>query len=129
MRARRHTKAAAHKLVEKLRSYANAMGPQATSEQLFVDVTYQALPSSWFAWNHSGFARSHQGTPTFVDFNHDGVLDYFYHNHYQGEPSTDWDMGLSSPSCDFSGQLPFYESVGAKALLFSEPEGSKWKKP
>jgi len=101
----------------------------ADDNRLFVDVTGYALPAAWYAWNHSGFPRSHQGTPTFVDFDANGVLDYFYHNHYQGDPAKDWDMGLSSGKCDFSGKEPYYESIGADHLLLTEPADSKWKKP
>jgi len=98
----------------------------------FVDVTPVAFPEEWYSWNHSGFPRSHQGTPTFVDFNKDGLLDYFYHNHYQGNPKTDWDMGIAEKAItSFGSKLegPFYTSVGSKSFIHTEPDDSKWKTP
>merc|ERR1719401_1044742 len=98
------------------------------SPVLFEDVTPWAFPQEWNDWNHSGFPRSHQGTPTFFDLNNDGVLDYLYHNHYEGDPATAWDMGVSYGYNSFKEGTPsFWRSVGNQLLKCTEPEGSKWK--
>jgi len=94
---------------------------------LFEDVTKSAFPKEWKVWNHSGYPRSHQGTPTFVDVNGDGWLDYFYNNHYQGDPSQDWDFGMSYGTN--RGDSAFFKSIGDSVLSLTEPEGSKWKTP
>lgn len=95
---------------------------------LFVDVTYKAFPDTWYQWNHSGMPRAHQGTPSFPDFNNDGLLDYFYHNHYESDPNNAWDMGLAVPGSNFEGG-PYYESVSDQCLTLTEPLDSKWRTP
>ena len=37
-----------------------------------------------------------RGHASFADLNNEGVLDFFYHNHFQMLPETDWDVGVSA---------------------------------
>jgi hypothetical protein len=62
----------------------------------FKDVTESLLPEEWQGWGHTGKAHKHQGTPAFVDWVGDGKMSYIYHNHYESEPMTDWDVGIPS---------------------------------
>mmetsp|Transcript_11143 Transcript_11143/g.29644 ORF Transcript_11143/g.29644 Transcript_11143/m.29644 type:complete len:718 (+) Transcript_11143:75-2228(+) len=103
------------------------LSKEVETRSVFSDVTRMAFPKQWYAWNHSGFPRSHQGTPSFPDFNGDGLLDYFYHNHYEAHPNECWDIGLAIEDSHFSNQ--FYETVGHDVFVHTEPEGSKWKDP
>jgi len=107
---------------------SSQMGFRVEDAGAFIDVTPVALPQEWYSWNHSGMPRSHQGTPTFVDLNKDGLLDYFYHNHYEEQPQTDWDLGLAEQGVK-TGKGPFYKSIGADQFKLSEPDGSKWTTP
>lgn len=94
--------------------------------KLFTDVAGSAFPSEWYAWDHVGFPRRYAGTPVFPDFNRDGVLDFFYHNHYEMFPETQWDVGISNGNNTLSFGKPFWTNVGAKILHSTEQQGSQW---
>jgi hypothetical protein len=108
------------------RSFLGKLHGSTRGITLFEDVTPLAFPEAWYAWNHSGYPRSHQGTPTFVDLDKDGVLDYLYHNHYEADPTEGWDMGVSYGTNMKSDDHPFFKSVGHDLIKNSEPDGSKW---
>eukprot|EP00927_Polykrikos_kofoidii_P017523 TRINITY_DN17_c0_g1_i1.p1 TRINITY_DN17_c0_g1~~TRINITY_DN17_c0_g1_i1.p1 ORF type:complete len:685 (+),score=89.54 TRINITY_DN17_c0_g1_i1:44-2056(+) len=93
-----------------------------STEDLFVDVAATVFPSEWYAWNHVGYPRRYAGTPVFADFNNDGVLDFFYHNHYQMLPEQDWDVGLGLANS--SEQL--WKSVGKKIIVSTEKPGTPY---
>eukprot|EP00927_Polykrikos_kofoidii_P022703 TRINITY_DN2111_c0_g1_i2.p1 TRINITY_DN2111_c0_g1~~TRINITY_DN2111_c0_g1_i2.p1 ORF type:complete len:657 (-),score=99.69 TRINITY_DN2111_c0_g1_i2:381-2351(-) len=90
---------------------------------LFTDISARTFPSEWYTWNHVGFPRRYAGTPVFADLNNDGVLDFFYHNHYQMLPQTDWDVGVSA-AIDANDMK--YSSVGEQLILSTEIPDTNW---
>eukprot|EP00927_Polykrikos_kofoidii_P017525 TRINITY_DN17_c0_g1_i3.p1 TRINITY_DN17_c0_g1~~TRINITY_DN17_c0_g1_i3.p1 ORF type:complete len:687 (+),score=92.26 TRINITY_DN17_c0_g1_i3:47-2062(+) len=95
-----------------------------TTEDIFVDVAATVFPSKWYAWNHVGYPRRYAGTPVFADFNNDGVLDFFYHNHYQMLPEEDWDVGLGFAHSSHE----LWQSVGKRLIVSTEEPGTSYTK-
>ena len=68
----------------------------------------------FLAPDHVALPANHQATPIFPDLDGDGVLDFFYHNHYKPAPENAWDMALG---CTVQGGVPCFESLSAGDLM------------
>ena len=88
----------------------------ASSFSMFTDVTAEAFgPNERFlAPDHVALPANHQATPIFPDLDGDGVLDFFYHNHYKPSPDKAWDIALG---CTVQGGVPCFESLSAGDLM------------
>lgn len=93
---------------------------------VFVDVSAGAFPPEWYAWNHVGFPRRYACTPAFPDLNGDGVLDFFYHNHFQNNPEVDWDLGISKGSNKIESGEPFFMNATAAFIVSTEVPNTPW---
>jgi hypothetical protein len=93
------------------------------SSHLFTDVAAHIFPQEWYTWNHVGLPRRYAGTPVFADLNKDGLPDFFYHNHYQMLPESDWDVGISLTNSDDETK---YSSVGQKLIVSTETAGTNY---
>eukprot|EP00927_Polykrikos_kofoidii_P004584 TRINITY_DN1180_c0_g1_i1.p1 TRINITY_DN1180_c0_g1~~TRINITY_DN1180_c0_g1_i1.p1 ORF type:complete len:687 (+),score=98.60 TRINITY_DN1180_c0_g1_i1:85-2145(+) len=109
--------------VRKLKSFFK---PSDIPKSLFVDVSANAFPPEWYAWNHVGFPRRYASTPAFPDLNGDGVLDFFYHNHFQNHPENDWDLGISRGTNTVESGEPFFINATASYIISTEIAGTAW---
>eukprot|EP00927_Polykrikos_kofoidii_P004586 TRINITY_DN1180_c0_g2_i2.p1 TRINITY_DN1180_c0_g2~~TRINITY_DN1180_c0_g2_i2.p1 ORF type:complete len:694 (+),score=80.45 TRINITY_DN1180_c0_g2_i2:76-2157(+) len=92
----------------------------------FVDVSGHAFPPEWYAWNHVGFPRRYACTPTFPDLDGDGVLDFFYHNHFQQYPESDWDLGISKGTNTVESGEPFFTNATSAYIMSTEIPDTPW---
>ena len=89
---------------------------KASSRLLFADVSQEAWgPNPHFLKpDHVGQGANHQATPYFPDLDGDGILDFFYHNHFRSNLHHEWDVGLG---CTTEGGTPCFESIRADQIL------------
>lgn len=96
----------------------------------FQDVTssmFSQDPSYWYLPIHSGMPYLHQNTPTFVDLDNDGILDYFnsMHGHRIVDPSGSlndrMELALTRASPNEDGRQVL-ESIAERIVFEDDPE-------
>ena len=75
------------------------------------------MESCWFP------EKGRRHASFFADLNNEGVLDFFYHNHFQMLPETDGDVGVSAVN---DAKEMTYSSVGEQPIVATGVPDTDW---
>eukprot|EP00927_Polykrikos_kofoidii_P044113 TRINITY_DN3816_c0_g1_i1.p1 TRINITY_DN3816_c0_g1~~TRINITY_DN3816_c0_g1_i1.p1 ORF type:complete len:731 (-),score=114.02 TRINITY_DN3816_c0_g1_i1:32-2182(-) len=98
---------------------SNASDEDRRFAHIFSDVSEMVFPREWYAFNHVGYPRRYASTPVFRDINDDGRVDFFYHNHFEQHPETDWDFGISRVN-ESGNPSVFFEAATSRYFVCTE---------